>query len=113
MKYLFLIALAVAVALLAAGVIADFRAFDRTEGGYDPPYTGYTGEPVDWNEGSVTEEGFLREGYVLDVYADCTSGLITFGVLGMKIPFRKFSPRAIAVHKPREACTERGFTPEF
>ncbi len=113
MKTFILLALALAVGLVAAGAIADFRSFDRTKGGYDPPYTGYTGEPTDWSEGTVTAEGFFRDGYVLDVYANCASGMITFGLLGMKIPFRKFSPRAIAVHKPREACAEQGFTPVF
>lgn len=38
----------VLAALLVGGVIADGLSFDRTSGGYEPPYTGYTGEPIDW-----------------------------------------------------------------
>ena len=34
--------------LLVVGFVADIRATDRTSGGYEPPYTGYTGEPIDW-----------------------------------------------------------------
>lgn len=33
--------------LLAVGIVADYRGFDRTRGGYEPPYTGCTGEPID------------------------------------------------------------------
>ena len=36
-------ALAVMLVLLVAGVAVDFLSFDRTKGGYEPPYTGYTG----------------------------------------------------------------------
>ena len=32
--------------LLLVGLILDFRDFDRTEGGYEPPYTDFTGPPV-------------------------------------------------------------------
>ena len=54
-----------------------------------------------------------KDGYVLDVRVNCTSGMMHFDFFGIAVQFRKFSPRAIAVHKPREACLERGFTPEF
>ena len=103
------------LALLAvlAGVIADVRAFDRTRGGYDPPYTGFTGTPIDWSTVRTTPTGMLRPGWVIDVLADCTSGMITGRILGVEIPFRPFSDRAIAVHRPREACAARGFTPQF
>ena len=36
------------VAILATGTVIDVMSFDRTSGGYDPPYTDYTGEPIDW-----------------------------------------------------------------
>ena len=101
------------LALLATGIVADFMSFDRTDGGYEPPYEDYTGEPVDWTTVETTPTGMYKNGYVLDVRVNCTSGMMQFDIFGMVIPFRKFSPRAIAVHKPREACLERGFTPEF
>ena len=101
------------IAVLAAAVVADVRSFDRTRGGYEPPYTDYTGEPVDWTSVETTPAGMRKTGYVMDVHVDCTSGMMHVDVLGVVIPFREFSPRALAVHKPREACLERGFTPEF
>lgn len=101
------------VAILVTGVVIDVLSFDRTKGGYEPPYTGYTGEPVDWTTVEITPSGMRKTGYVVDVLVDCTSGMMHFRVFGMSIPFRKFSPRALVVHKPREACLERGFKPEF
>ena len=104
---------AVVLTVPIAGAIADIRNFDRTRGGYDPPYTDFTGEPIDWSRVETTATGLRARGWVIDVMADCTSGMITGRVLGMDIPFRPFSERAIAVHRPREACLARGFTPEF
>ena len=114
MKKVYIIsALAVVLVLLVSSVAVDFMSFDRTKGGYEPPNTGYTGEPVNWNEGRVTVIGFYRDGYVVDTIFDCTSGEISFNLIGIDIPFRKVSERGIVVHKPREVCTERGFKPEF
>lgn len=59
--------------LLIAGLVADGLAFDRTQGGNEPPYTDYTGEPIDWGATYVTNEGFFNDGYVLDLYVDCTT----------------------------------------
>ena len=101
------------VVLFGAGLVADFLSFDRTKGGYEPPYTEYTGEPIDWTTVQTTPTGMRKPGYVLDVFVNCTSGMMHFGLFGIKIPFRKFSPRALVVHKPRKACAERGFTPQF
>ena len=102
-----------ATALIVGGIAADFSSFDRTQDGYDPPYTGWTGETIDWQTGDFTTAGFVRRGYIIDTLLDCTSGLITFDIFRQHIPFRKVSERAIIVHKPREACLERGFAPEF
>ena len=110
-----LVAGGAALILLAmlAGIAADIRSFDRTRGGYSAPYTDFTGTPIDWSEVETTATGMLRRGWVIDFAADCTSGMITGRFLGLGIPFRPFSERAIAVHRPREACTERGFSPQF
>jgi hypothetical protein len=36
----------VATVLFIAGLILDVQAFDRTSGGYEPPYTDFAGEPI-------------------------------------------------------------------
>jgi hypothetical protein len=111
-RALAVLALALA-ALLVGGVIADGLSFDRTSGGYEPPYTDYTGEPIDWEAAHVTEEGFFKDGYVVDLYVDCTAGAVSFEVYGRRWDWREFSGRALAVHEPAEACESEGFTPDF
>lgn len=104
---------AFALVLLVAGVIGDYRSFDRTSGGYEPPYTNWTGTPIDWEEVDRTADGFRLNGRVLSYRLDCTSGTITFELYGLSFDYRTVSERAIAVHRPREACREQGFSPEF
>lgn len=99
--------------LLAGGLVADGLSFDRTSGGYEPPYTSYTGEPIDWEAAHVTEEGFFKDGYVLDLYVDCTTGMVSFEVYGQRWDWRKLSERALVVHRPAEACERASFSPEF
>ena len=102
---------AAALAFLITSFVMDGRAFDRTSGGYEPPYTGFVGEPIDWNDLDVTRTGMAKRGNVVKVLIDCTSGMMTFEAFGLHVLFRKFSERAHAVHNPREACEERGFEP--
>jgi len=92
-----------AFCLLLAGVVADIRGFDRTRGGYEPPFEGLSGEPIDWTTVETTAAGMLRHGWVIDFLADCTTGMISARIAGVVIPFRPFSERAIAVHKPHAA----------
>ncbi len=99
--------------LIMIGLIADFASFDRTKGGYEPPYTGYTGAPTDWSVADRTAQGMARRGFVTTMLVNCTTGMIGVEVFKQEINFRVFSPRALAVHKPREACRERGFDPKF
>lgn len=99
--------------LLAGGVVADGLSFDRTRGGYEPPYTGYTGTPIDWEAAHVTEEGFFDDGYVVDGLVNCTSGMVSLEVYGVRWDWRKLSERALVVHEPAEACREAGFEPRF
>jgi hypothetical protein len=104
---------ALIVAFLVVAFI-DYSNIDQTSGGYDAPYTDWTGEPIDWDEAEVTEDGFHRSGIVLDDRLDCTTGMISFRVAKLvTFNFRKVSERAIVVHKPREACRDAGFDPEF
>lgn len=100
---------------LVVGLAVDVASIDRTSGGYDPPYTDYTGEPIDWDaETYTTQTGVVSTGHVIDVHTDCTTGMISFEVLGaVTVDYRELSDRAIAVHGPREACIERGFDPQF
>jgi hypothetical protein len=103
----------VLVGLLLAGTGADILDFDNTSGGYEPPYTGWTGEPIDWDEGYVTNEGFFDNNYVIDSRLDCTTGMISFEVFNLRLDYRELSDRALVVHKPAEACEAAGFDPEF
>lgn len=107
--------LALAVTTLGAGIVADVMAFDPTSGGYEPPYTDFTGEPIDWDAATeTTDRGMRGSGYVLNFNVDCTTGMISVDVFGIgNIDFRPLSERALAVHAPREACEARGFTPAF
>lgn len=103
----------VLTALIIGGLVADGLSFDRTSGGYEPPYTGYTGGPIDWEATHVTEEGFFKDGYVLDLYVECVSGMVSFEVLQQRWDWRELSGRALVVHRPAEACEEEGFRPDF
>lgn len=98
--------------LLIGGLIVDVGQFDNTEGGYEPPYTGWTGVPTDWTVVDTTPTGMARRGYVANLLVDCTSGMISVEIYGVTIPFRPFSERALVVHRPREACLAKGFKPE-
>lgn len=103
----------IATGMLGTGLVLDASNFDRTRGGYAPPYDGWTGEPIDWAATDVTATGMARRGYVTTLLVDCTSGMVEVEVLKQWIPFRPLSGRAIVVHRPREACVARGFTPRF
>jgi hypothetical protein len=69
---------ALAAILLVAGFVRDVQSFDRTSGGYEPPFTNYTGEPIDWAALDVTAEGMAHRGHVVNVLIDCTSGMMSF-----------------------------------
>ncbi len=104
----------VSLALVVSGLFIDFRNFDRTSGGYEPPYTNFTGEPIDFDAGYRTDAGIYGPGWVWSTELDCTTGMVTFHFFNkLEAEWRKVSPRAIVVHQPREACERRGFEPEF
>lgn len=104
---------ALTILYLALGTFLDVRGFDQTKGGYSAPFTGWTGEPVDWGSLDRTTDGVVKRGYVLDVFVNMTTGMITFGVLGLRFDWRTLSDRALVVHKPREAALAMGFQPLF
>lgn len=107
----------VMAAIVAVGVLAafDIAAIDPTSGGYEPPYTDYVGDPIDWDaDTETTEVGMVRRGHVLHTHTDCTTGMIRVEVFGLVgFDYRQLSDRALAVHDPRGACEARGFEPEF
>ncbi|WP_434986347.1 hypothetical protein [Vreelandella zhaodongensis] len=103
----------VSVLLLCIGLVMDFRSIDQTQGGYEPPYTDFTGQPIRWQALDTTATGMVHRGYVVDVLIDCRSGMMAFDVFGLEIPWRHFSERALVIHNPGDACKERGFSPRF
>lgn len=103
----------VSVVGLAVGVVSDYRSFDQTRGGYEAPYEGWTGTPIDWDTADVTTDGFRNPGVVVDFTLDCTNGMIGLSAFGADVDFRVVSERALAVHQPREGCADHGFQPEF
>lgn len=95
------------------GLSLDVLTFDQTKGGYEYPYEGWTGQPVDWTQMDVTPTGLVKRGYVIDVHVNGTTGMISFGIFGTQIDWQPFSDRALVVHQPREGLQKRGFDPQF
>jgi hypothetical protein len=98
---------------LIAGLYFDATSFDQTKGGYEAPYTGVTGEPVDWDSMDLTSTGLVKRGHIINVIVNGTTGMISFEIFKRKIDWRVFSERALILHKPKEAFIRRGFKPEF
>ena len=101
------------VELAIMDAVADYQGFDRRRGGYEPPFTGFTGEPSDRSEAYVTGRGFFDNNDVLGTHVDGTTGMITLDLFGLRFDDRTFSERALAAQKPREACTAASFAPRF
>ena len=96
-------------AYLGTALALDLGNLDRTRGGYEPPYTGYTGEPLRFEEVAVTAEGGVVRGRVLDSLVNCTTGVWRFEALGFGFDYRRVSERALVVHQPQVLCREHGF----
>ena len=103
----------VCVVGLILGAILDLSNFDRTSGGYEPPYQGVTGEPIDWSALDKTPTGLVRRGYVVDTHVNGSTGMISFEIFKARVDYRPLSERALVVHKAREGLIQRGFNPEF
>ena len=101
-----------AVLMIALGMFVDVRNFDRTKGGYEYPFEGWSGQTINFTDMYQTNEGLFTRGYVIDLYFNCKTGFITWKILGLLSgEFRKMSERAIVVHKPQDECKARGFDP--
>ncbi len=111
-KFLFSIVGVFAILAIVLGIVADVRSIDRTTGGYEYPFDGWSGETINFSAMFQTKEGLYKSGYVVDQFFNCNTGLITWEIFGLiKGEFRNFSERAIVVHKPQDECKVRGFDP--
>lgn len=99
--------------LIAIGLYLDVKEMDHTKGGYEAPFVGVTGAPIDWDSMEMSSTGLVRRGYVVDFLVNGTTGMISLEIFGIRFEARKLSERAIVVHKPREAFIRRGFKPQF
>ncbi|MBM7632186.1 hypothetical protein [Geomicrobium sediminis] len=104
---------AFALLLFISGLILDLRSFDETKGGYEPPFENFTGEPINFNELDQSAEGIVGRGYTVNILLNCTTGMVTFEFFKLRFDVLTVSERAIAVHKPQDACIKRGFDPQF
>lgn len=94
---------------IIGAALNDIGGFDRTRGGYEPPYTGYTGTPIQRDEIALEGELVVMRGRVIDSEMSCTTGAWSFNLLGFSIPYRTVSERALVVHQPQAFCRENGF----
>jgi len=101
------------VILLCTALYFDIKAMDKTDGGYQPPYTDVTGEIIDWDSMDLTATGLVRRGHVINFIVNGTTGMISLQLFGIEFEARQLSERAVVVHQPREAFIRRGFKPEF
>ena len=82
---------ALSVLFFTIGLVLDIKDFDKTKGGYKPPYIGVTGNSVDWNSMDLTSTGLVKRGYIVNVVVNGTSGMISFEIFKQKIDWRGFS----------------------
>ena len=86
------------VLIIIAGIYLDIQGFDQTKGGYEPPFIGVIGKPVDWDRMDLTSSGLTKRGYVINVLVNGTTGMISFEIFKQKIDWQVFSERALIVH---------------
>ncbi len=100
----------VTVLALTVAVVTGVRDADRTSGGYEYPYTGWSGTPIDYPSWFLTDKGLFWPGPVVDQDLNCSTGQLTLKVFGLvDIQFRPLSDRAKVIHQPQIACRDRGF----
>lgn len=107
-RFFALLGLVLVVAIVGVGA-NDILSTDRTSGGYEPPYTGYTGTPIQADEVALEGDTIVIRGNVVDSEISCRTGMWVFDILGVDIPYRPVSPRALTIHRPQEFCQAGGF----
>ncbi len=101
---------ALTLVFIVTGLAVDISEFDETSGGYEYPYTGWTGTTIDYSEMFFTSEGMYKRGRVIELYVNCETGMISWSLFGIvRGDFREFSDRAKVVHQPQVTCRELGF----
>ena len=78
-----------AILALVLGLFMDVKNVDNTQGGYEYPFQGWSGTPIDFSVMYQTKEGLFKKGYVVDQLFNCNT----------------------VVHKPQDECKARGFNP--
>ena len=63
---------------------------DHTKGGYELPYVGVTGDPIDWDSMDLTSTGLVRRGYVLNFLVNGTTGMISLELFGIDLKHGKY-----------------------
>ncbi|MGY8872767.1 MAG: hypothetical protein ACKVJE_20235 [Pseudomonadales bacterium] len=86
------------VVLFSVALYLDIQEMDKTEGGYEFPYSGATGETLDWDSMDRSSTGLVRRGYVVNFLVHGTTGMISLELFGIPFEARKLSERAIIVH---------------
>jgi hypothetical protein len=97
------------LAYLIGAAFVDISTTDQTRGGYEPPYTGYTGTPISAEQVALEGDTLVIRGRVLDSEISCRTGMWTFDIVGLDIPYRPVSARALTIHRPQDTCRAAGF----
>lgn len=103
-----LIGLALPAYLIGAAAL-DIAGTDQTRGGYEAPYTDFTGTPIQADQVALQDDTLVIRGRVLDSEISCRTGMWVFDIVGFDIPYRTVSERALVIHRPQEVCRAAGF----
>jgi|AntRauTorckE5430_2_1112549.scaffolds.fasta_scaffold25372_2 hypothetical protein len=76
------------IILFSIALYLDIKEIDKTEGGYKPLYSGFTGETIDWDSMDLSSTGLVKRGYVLNILVNGTTGMISFELLGISFEAR-------------------------
>jgi hypothetical protein len=96
-------------AYLIGAAAIDVLSTDQTQGGYAPPYTDFTGQPIQADQAALEGDQLVIRGRVLDSEISCRTGMWVFDIVGFDIPYRPVSDRALVIHRPQDFCGAAGF----
>ena len=75
--------------MISIGLYLDVQEMDHTEGGYEPPFTGVTGEIIDWDSMDRSNTSLIRRGHVVNFIVNGTTGMISLEFFGIEFEARK------------------------